>query len=292
MTGPPNRRCLLRTSALTLVGLAGCVGSLDGDTAEDSPARSTTSETTTHGTTTSELSESETTTTTTTEEGAIDLAPQSVKSSYLYLTTPDSMDVGAVEGKQFLFVTVAGRGDWPRPGAIELVADSEQFQPTTSPGPIRNPYYLYDHGHVYDPDDEREGWLAFEVPDPLDAESVALAYDDQRWSLPEEFRTALASPPAEFELLSFDAPEQVAPDEFFDISFAVRNIGEGDGTFRACLNESGPSYVPHPVELSVPAGERAEWSRSFGGRVYENTESATYRFRSAVADRDRDVEVA
>ena len=201
------------------------------------------------------------------------------------------MDVAGGEDEQFFFVTVAGTDDWPRPGAVELVADGERFRPTNTPGPVADSYRLYEQGEVYDPDDERTGWLAFEVPNPLDAESVALAYDDRRWKVAEQYRTALASPPAEFELVSFDTPEQVDPDEFFDVSFVVENVGEGDGTYRASLNESGPAYRPHTVELSVPAGEQAEWSRSFGSRLSESGDGASYRLRSAIADRDREVEV-
>lgn len=279
MTGPPNRRALLRAGGLALAGLAGCVGDSGSGTADDSPPESTASETTT--------AEPQTETTGGT---SLDLDPRSVQSSFFYLTTPDSMDVEAVEGRQFLFVAASPSGEWPRPGALELVADGERYRGTTGPGSV-SAYQLYEQGRVYDPEEERAGWVAFEVPNPLDAESVALEYENRRRALAEAYRTALAAPPAAFELVSFDAPERVEPDETFEVSLAVENVGEGDGTFRASLNESGPAYVPHQVELSVPAGERAEWSETFGSRIYEGTERATYRLRSAVADRDREVAV-
>lgn len=286
MTGPRSRRALLRTGALALVGAAGCTGSPGDDAESSSPPASTTAETTTSTTTERPASRTETGT-----EAAVDLAARSVQSSFFYLTTADQMDVVGVEGRQFLFATVSASGEWPRPGAIELVADGERFRPTTTPGSVDNSYRLYEQGRAYDPDEQRSGWLAFEVPNPLDAESVALSYGDERRALAEEHRAELTDSPAEFELVSFDAPEEVAPDETFDVSVAVENVGEGGGTFRAVLNESGPSHVPHQFELSIPPGERAEWSRSFGEYVSAGTSRARYRFRSAVANRDHEVAV-
>lgn len=309
MTGPCSRRTLLRTGALALGSLAGCVGSLGSDTDEiddGGTTKPTTAETTmATGETTSRMTDSETTDSgatdgneTTDADSPLTLDGARVQSSFFYLTYPDAAAVAAPGGTQFVFADVRPvRSDALAPTRDEfaLVADDRRFDPTFEPGPADSPMDLYEMRSAYDPDEHRAGWVAFVVPDPLDAREVALLYEADGEIHSEHFDSAtvaeLAAPPADFELVSFEAPDRVAHDESFRVSFAVRNVGERDGTFRACLNEAGPEYVPHPVELSVPVGERAEWFGSFGHSITEDATSATFRLSSAAGDREATVEV-
>lgn len=306
MTGPCSRRALLGTGALALGSLAGCVDSLGNvtDDVDDGGTTRPTAETTTAETTTGEM------TSRTTDSGATDgkdtkdadpplaLDGVRVQSSFFYLTYPDAAAVAAPEGSQFVFADVRPtRSDAlaPTHDAFALVADDRRFEGTFDPGPADGPMDLYEMRSAYDPDEFRTGWVAFEVPDPLDAREVAMAYESEGEFYSERFDSAvveeLAAPPADFELVSFEAPDRVTHGESFRVSFEVRNAGEREETFRACLNEAGPAYVPHPVELSVAAGKRTEWAGSFGHHISEDTSSATYRLSSAAGDREATVEV-
>ncbi|NEU57059.1 hypothetical protein [Halorussus sp. MSC15.2] len=288
MTRRRSRRALLRAGAVAVTGLAGCVGSLDipddgrrqSDTTRSSPA-----ETSPAGETQS-TTESETT-----RAPTVELDPIDVRSSFFYLTTPDSLDVEAVEATQFVFVRVRPRTDAPRPSDFALVADDRHFWGTLAPGDVGGPHRLSEFGSVYRAGKRRSGWVAFEVPNPLDAEAVALTYDDWRWSLDEDRLAALRAPPPDFELVSFEAPEEVAHDESFDATVVVENAGEGDGVFRASLNQAGPAYAPHRAAVEVPAGERRERTWTFGDSVTRKTERVNLRLESAVTDRETSVEV-
>lgn len=269
MTGPPSRRpcsrrALLRTGALAVLGLGGCVDDPAGD-ATTTPGSTTPAGTTgTDEPTGGETGGDGTATGTTPESFAFEIVPKTVRTSFLYNTSPDSMDVATVDGVQFLFVVVQPTSDepsfarWPAPENFALVTGDDRIEATTTPGSVHDPLSIDGLGNVYAPDRGRGGWLAFEVPDPFDGEEAIVTSGDREQSLPDEFLADLRTPPADFELVSFDAPERVSPDERFDVTCTVENVGEGDGTFRTCLNQSGPMYIPHPVEFEIPAGERRE----------------------------------
>ncbi|MFC7080574.1 hypothetical protein [Halorussus caseinilyticus] len=284
MTKRRNRRALLRTVALT--GLTGCVGNLrDGD---DEPPETTPRR---PRETTAEDGPRPTRESPTADVPVVDFVPVGVQSSFFYLTTPDSMDVEAVEGTQFAFVEVRPRTDSPPPSDFSLVVDDRHFWGTLAPGEMGGPHRLHELGPGYRADKNRSGWVAFEVPDPLDAETVELTYRGRDRPVDEEVVADLRSPPADFELVSFDVPEQVAHDESFDASLVVENVGEGDGIFRASLNQAGPTYSPNRAKMRVPAGARRERTWTFGEYVTSGTERVRLHLRSAVADRETTVEV-
>ncbi|MFC4450154.1 hypothetical protein [Halorussus aquaticus] len=288
MTRRRSRRALLRAGAVAVAGLAGCVGSLD---IPDGVRRQSE---TTHRSPTETSDPSETPSTTrsaTTRDPTVELDTIDVRSSFFYLTTPDSLDVEVVEATQFVFVRVRPRTDAPRPSDFALAADDRYFWGTLAPGKVGGPHRLSEFGPVYRAGKRRSGWVAFEVPNPLDADEVALTYDDWRWSLDEDRLAALRAPPPDFELVSFEAPEEVAHDESFDVTAVVENAGEGDGVFRVSLNQAGPAYAPHRAAIEVPAGERRERTWTFGESVSRETERVNLRLESAVADRDTSVEV-
>lgn len=286
MTRPWRRRALLRSGAVAIGSIAGCVGG-DGNHPDPATTRETTDRVSTTptetGTPTSER-------TPTTERPAVELRPVSVQSSFFYHTSTGALDVGAVEGRQFAFVNVRPRTASPPPSDFSLVADGRRFWGSLAPDGIGGPHRLVERGPAYHHDSGDPGWVAFAVPDPLDAAAVSLQYDGRRRPVGDDFRSALRAPPAEFELLGFDVPDRVAPDESVAVSVAVKNAGEGSGTFRACVDVGGESLAPRREEFGVPPGERREWTRTL---VHDSdgADPVGVRFESPVADREATVEV-
>lgn len=292
MTRPRSRRALLRAGALAVGGLAGCLDDL-GESSTERPTAA--GETEPPSGTAATPSEPETpaseTETATTEAPAVELVPVGVQSSFFYLTTPDSMAVAASEATQFAFVEVRPQTDSPPPSDFSLVADGRRFWGTLAPGDVGSPHRLSELGSSYRSGRSDSGWVAFETPEPLDAEEISLTYRGREWSLGEGLVADLRQPPADFELVSFDAPEKVARDESFEVSLTVANSGEGDGVFRVSLNQISPAVVPHRATLSVPAGERRDWSWTLGEYVSQETEQLDFRLESAAERRETTVEV-
>lgn len=296
MTGPRTRRALLQTTALALVGTAGCTGGLD-DAAEDEASSSTTSGTT--RTTAEEPPTDRTTdeTATTLTEPLLAVEDVQIQSSFFYNNYPDAAAVAARKGTQFVFVELQLVGSLeylPSPNKIALTADDRRFEGTLAPGSSDGAWELRDRGQAYDTEPIQSGWVAFEVPAPLDAEQIALTYESGgrtfSESLDSETVEALARPPAEFEVVAFDFPESIRSGESFEVSVVVENTSEVEGVFRAVLNQSRPSYTYHIIELAVPASERREWTRSSDWNVGD-AEQARFTLLTPLGKRDATVEV-
>lgn len=298
MTGPRTRRALLQTTALALVGTAGCTGNLDAveDDTEDKPS-STTAETT--RTTSEEPPTDRTTDETTTTPTEPPLAVEDVQSqsSFFYNNYPDAAAVAARKGTQFVFVELQLVGSLehlPSPDEIALTADDRRFNGTLAPGSSEGAWELHDRGQAYGTEPIQSGWVAFEVPAPLDAEQIALTYESGgrtfSESLDSEAVEALARPPAEFEVVAFDFPKSVRPGESFEMSVVVENTSEVDGVFRAVLNQSHPLYTYRTISLTVPASERREWTRSSDWNVGD-AEQARFTLLTPLGKRDATIEV-
>lgn len=277
MTGPRSRRAVLRTGALALVGTAGCTGNL-GDAPADGTSKSTSAGTTPdagEGSTTRRTTE-ESETATTTAEPLLAVEDVAIQSSFFYNSFPDAAAVAAREGTQLVFVElrlVGSVADLPSPDEIALVADGQRFEGRVAPGSTDGPWELSERGEAYSAESAQSGWVAFEIPDPLDTDRIALAYEsDGRVfsdSLPAEVVETLARPPAEFEVAAFEFPESVRQGDSFEVSVAVENTGEVDGVFRAVLNQTHPLYGYRTIELVVPANEHREWSRRSDWNAHE-----------------------
>ena len=219
-----------------------------------------------------------------------------VADSFFYLTTPDSMAVGGDADTRFVFVDVTTDGDAPEPRDFHLVPGDDAVRGTVEPTVDGRDVHDYDHGPAYTrTEDGGEGWVVFPVPAPLaDAPVVRWDAGDERptWRLPDGVTAALAAPTPRFELSSFDVPASVAADQPIPVSLTVRNAGEGDGTFRAVLNESGPMYAPHSSTVQAPAGEERALEWSIDTHVGSSVDRVTLALRSPVADRDVDVSVS
>jgi hypothetical protein len=304
MTGPRSRRALLQTGALALAGAAGCTGNFGDDRADDGASESTTSETTR----TAEAARAEQTTdratdqtsegtTNTTVEPPLAIEGVQVQSSFFYRNYPDAAAVAGREGSQFVFVELQLAGsvaDLPAPDEIALVADDQRFEGTVAPGSTDGPWELYEREDAYGTEPVQSGWIAFEVPDPLAGEQIALAYESGgrtfSKSLDTETVEILARPPVEFEIAAFEFPESVRQRESFEMSVTVETTGEVDGVFRAVLNQSHPLYGYRTIELDVPANERREWSRRSDWHV-RDAERADFTLLTPVGKREATIEV-
>lgn len=297
VTGPCSRRTLLHTGALALVGGAGCTAGLGGDDSSENessePSPVATTGTTEEAATTVGQRTSRTTTAAT--EPPLAVENVAVQSSFFYGNHPDAAAVAGREATQFAFVELALVGSLqhlPSPEDIVLAADGRDFTGTLAPASTDGAWELHDRGRPYRVEPIQSGWVAFEVPAPLDADQVALAYESngRRFSAPldGEVIERLARPPAEFEVVAFDTPESVERGESFEMSVAVENASGVDGRFRAVLNRSRPSYAYRLVELEVPAGERREWT---GRSDWSVRDSAEARFTLLTPGDDSDATV-
>ncbi|WP_276301140.1 hypothetical protein [Halorussus lipolyticus] len=289
MTRPRNRRALLRTGVLAMGGLAGCIGGLgEGPAETTSERRTATGDDSSATVGTDKPAETDTATA---GPSAVEFVPVGVQSSFFYCPSPDSVAVVTAEETQFAFVQVRPQTDSPPPSDFSVVADGRRFWGTLAPGDVAGPHRVYELGSGYHSGEVEPGWVAFEVPNPLDADDIALAYQDRRESVGAGLAADLREPPAEFGLVSFDAPETVAHDETFEVSLTVENVGESAGVFRASLNQLGPTYAPYPAELSVPAGERREETWSFGDHISAETDEIVLRLELPADRRRANVEV-
>jgi hypothetical protein len=103
------------------------------------------------------------------------------------------------------------------------------------------------------------GFVAFDLPAPLSGTPrVVYAPDEEpvaAWRLPAAVAAALSTPPPAFAVVDHDAPDAVVPGRRFPLTFTVANEG-ATGTLRASCNELAPLLVGHPVQRTVPGGER------------------------------------
>lgn len=298
MTGPRTRRGLLQSTALALVGTAGCTGGLDDDAADDRTTSSTPSGTT--RTTSEEPPTDQTTdeTTTTLTEPPLAVEDVQIQSSFFYNNYPDAAAVAAREGTQFVFVELELVGSLehlPSPDEIALVTDDRRFEGTLAPGSSDGAWELREWEQPYGTEPIQSGWVAFEVPAPLDADQIALTYESGGRTflepLDSETVEALARPPAEFEVVAFDYPESVQQGESFEVSVVVENTSEVDGVFRAVLNQSRPSYTYRTIEMTVPPDERREWTQNFDYHSNEDVEEARFTLLTPVGKREATIEV-
>lgn len=263
-----HRREVLALSATALASLAGCIdGQNDGG----------------GGTTTPDPDGSGTPSTPTTDErtpaverlsigetaaGSVTVQDVTVRQSFRYLTLPDALDVHGPSDRQFVVAEVSASGPEdgrPARDAFGLTVGGETYDPLTD---IEGAG-LHDirfGGPPYPPkldEDPAEGFLLFEIPEGISADSAAVALDagetvdsadKVRWSLPADNLAALTPPHPETRLVSIEVPDSVSG-ESIPVELTVANEGEADGVFRAAINNEGPLYGARPLDVSVPAGE-------------------------------------
>lgn len=215
-----------------------------------------------------------------------------VQDSLMYASSPDSMAVATSESGRYVLVEVSVSGELP-PGASQfaVLVDGEQVGGSAADhrvrsygDPVRGPY-----------DTDRGGWLVYTVPAPLDASTAAIAVEGTRWRFPDRTVERLRDPLATYDLVGFDAPAKVTPDQAFAARVTVENVGNVAGTFRGVLNAAGGRYAfyPYPFELDLPVGGRTTWTKEFPAGMDgldEPGEAMRLHLRTAAGDRHREVE--
>ena len=199
-----------------------------------------------------------------TTDGA-DYAGLSVQSAtvspeYVATNSPDSIGTSEERDEQYAIATVAADGSPAPPrAAFRLRIGDRSIPPATEVGGMGG--RLWDYGDPYD-SDNGEGWVAFEVAKPLDADGARITWPDGEYALGEDAVARLSRPPTEFAVQEFDAPDSTALDGTVSTELTVENVGDADGTFVAAVNRTGPFVVYTPeatLSLEVPAGETATW---------------------------------
>jgi hypothetical protein len=291
---PARRDFLAAGGSAVLTALAGCVSADDA---------ATTRSTATTSTTTSEAPIAEPQYLPWGEPAAVQgttLTPESVvvQDSAFYLATPDTLGVLPFEERQAVFVTVSVDGE-TRPAPDDFVlAVSDGASGWTAYEDVSADRFR-ERGRAYDPERGGDGWIGFapetpvETPDPrLRVQFGSDLNGAVRWSLPDDAAATLREPPS-FECRDFAVPSEVSPDQPIEVSVTVTNEGDGAGTFRAALNERGPTYRFETVELALDPGESRTWTGTVGTHVgVDEIDRVSVGFQSPCRDHQRTVTVA
>jgi hypothetical protein len=299
-----NRRRFLGIAGAALTGLAGCAGDLttdsDGTTTDTSTTDTTTptdTSTTDDGTSTTPEPESSERTL---GDVVVDVTDPTVRKAVAYESMMGSGGVIAPDGQQFVVAAVrSGTGSSrdatgaPSYDSFDLVVDGETYSPITVEDRTigGNTTSLAGRGEIpYDSpyaNSYEVGWVAFELPSPLDASDAAIRCryggETAEWTLSGDQVAALGRPAPDFELRSFEA----TVNEFsVDVSLVVENVSETDGRFLAAvywptsIADDDESTI---VDRSVAASGRVEWSQTFyteyagGGDSADGNETVTVR---------------
>ena len=189
-----------------------------------------------------------------------------VTPEYVATDSPDSVDTYGRRDQQYVIATVSAEGTpAPPPSEFALAVGSETFAPDDNVGGMGG--RLWDYGDPYGGDGATAGWIAFEVPKPLDTEGATITWPGGEYALDESAVGRLSRPPTEFEVREFDPPDSMALDGTVTATLTVENVGDADGTFAAAVNRTGPfvAYTPEEtVSLEIPAGETATWEYESG----------------------------
>lgn len=210
---------------------------------------------------------------TTADGWSVSVANARVQRSILaYCRNPARRNVVATEDSQFVVVEVAVRGTDgelgpPPDGRLPLgvSVDGRRVRPDDDRGCEE---YFTGDGRGWSPSPAR---LGFRVPIGR-ARSAGIVWhrpDDGRvaWLLPDAVVETLASAPR-FAVRSFEVPGEARRFGTIEVALDVENVGDRDGTFRADLEWTYPSFQ-HEIAVDVPAGD-----------------TVTYRERLAPPDHD------
>jgi hypothetical protein len=224
---PRTRRRLLRTLGATTVGVA-VAGCPDGD---DGPSDSPTPTDTATPTATDTATPTET-------YGAVVVAAVTVQPQLATFNSPDSYGIYWPRDTQWVVAEVAA-ADGPPPASFALETPTTDFEMTTDVGHDRG--RMAGFGPAYGEADA--GWLATEVPNPLEAEEAALTWDGGRHVLDAGKVDRLRKPPTTFEV-SFEAAPIDSVEGAARSTVVVENLGNVTGTFVGAINMQLPAYVP------------------------------------------------
>ncbi|MFD1514244.1 hypothetical protein [Halomarina rubra] len=246
----PSRRDALRiggTTLLSLTPLAGCVGQ-SGMPETEPPTESTTSPRTTQ--------------VPPEDRAAVRLTGPTVAPELVALNSPDSITTYGDRGRQFLVLdATVESGSAPVYSAFELRTESKTYESAPDAG---YQGMIWNRGQRYEYERE-SGWLAFDLPKPLDTEHATVRWPGGDYRLDRSVLDRLNRPPTSFEVREFSAPESVDNYQQATLTVRIANTGDRSGTFVGALNRIGPAVAYSPevaLEQRIPAGESATWTYS------------------------------
>jgi hypothetical protein len=200
------------------------------------------------------------TATPTAEDGAVTLRGATVVPELVARSSPDSYGVYGDRDEQWLVAEVAADPAEHPPDSFAVDAGGERHTVATRVG--EGDGRLPDFGAAYGEGPRPGvGWLAVELPNPLDVDAPRLTWSDGAYVLPGPAVERLAAPPAAFTV-SFDADDGAGADETVTATVTVENAGTVDGTFVAALNRVGPRVDHAPaasVRVDVPVETTETW---------------------------------
>lgn len=296
----PSRRSLL--GSLGVLFTAGCSQQSQADIQAPADTSTTTTTTTTTSDTIHAPTRLEWGAPTTYDGTTVTATSTWSQHSVFTLTTPDSYGVEAYPGRQLLFVTIdiSGDGPIPSPDDFQIEAGGERYPGWVEYEGHRGYRFRFENRATpFDSEKPQSGgWIGFALPESLDDSDPALRLQfagesegATHWPLPTAVQQQLTAPAPDTRLETVDIPDTISEDESFDVTLTAVNDGDGAGTFRAAVNESGPEYWPNAVRLSLEPGNRQTASVTISGHV--GTDSPLVRVTVLTADRtsDREIEI-
>ncbi len=271
-----KRRTYLITSA-TLVATTGCLNEANDDNGQGSDGGTDTPADSDGGTDTPDNSDGGTATP---EPSTVVVQQSTVQPAYVQLGTPDSIGVFGDGGQYYLVEVTHEDGPVPSLSDFTLTIDGSDYTPKD----LRGLWVDGDYGVEYDTE-AGSGWLVFEVPAGVAADSATVAWPGGEWTVPSATRDRLATPPASFDV-SFEAPDSVAAGETPVLTMTVANTAGVAGKFVYAMNRVGPdvAYVPvrsGVIELDPGESVTEEWD----GETPTQDRDVEYHLRTKNHDR-------
>jgi len=273
-----NRRSVLAALAAGTATLAGCLGDGDDGNGDGDDGDGLTPEPT------------PTPTPTPTPERTVDVTVEAVTvaPAVVALNSPDSIGTFGSRDQQYVLAEITADSSELSPRDLQLVTGGERYSPAerVGDGPSIRPY-----GDLYFATEGESGWVAFELPKPLDAATAALSWPGGGSDIADPIVGALRRPPASFDV-TVEAPGQVEADSEATLSVTVENTGDVPGTFVGALNRIGPSVAYAPVaaaRLSLTAGETDTWEHSYEPEPGDAGSSFEFSFVWRDGDERREV---
>lgn len=241
-----NRRALLLSLA-SLPVVTGCTKKPATTQTPTTSTRTSTTESTTTSTTTGSVQRLAIGETATIGDGAARLYHVAGARSIITL---ENSHVGIVTEPDAQFLVVAMTTQDPVDGHT-AARTATQFELDSTTYPVSE--------HRFHPAAGGGFTIAYRLPLQLNATSGHINWTTgdttiATWTLPEEVIQQLNNPP-EFNVQSFNVPEEAAAFEQFDVKIDVENTGRGPGTFKALLGNSNTTDS-EPIRIPLSKGER------------------------------------
>lgn len=279
-----TRRRYLGALSLGLAGLAGCLSDSEDsgrDGTDDSPTND-------DGTTERPGSTDDQST----ADAAVTVTNPVVRKRVTHYSWPASTGVLAPGDEQFVVASVRGPEDADPPG-FTLEAGGEVYLPGVDVAGRHGATFAGRTDGSLLENEHASGYLAFQVPSPLDADDARIVRDDggAATPLPDDELATLTRPAAAFELDALDLPDAVERPEQVDVSLSVTNVADVNGRFLVGLHWPTEGIADDDettvLERTVAAGETTTFSPSLqtGHAVNETSEHPLTIDGSVSADR-------